>query len=148
MVVGLRRRKWPNKGLDPGHQLQGCNLRVFSQAEGTGERGKACQSLVCHAPECQPWPESLQKGRALRRLKSLESPGKLLNNMAGLFHTLDPFQSLRLYTAVYSGILSVSILEYYSLCNCEEIAQVVSLLKERGPKSVITIPFRTVAERL
>lgn len=62
LVVSLSGRKWPNKGVDRGDQRQECNLTVFKKAEGIGERSKACQGLVCHAPECQPWPESLPNG--------------------------------------------------------------------------------------
>lgn len=43
-VIRLRRRKWPNKGMDLGTRLQECNLVVFSQTEGKAEKGKACPS--------------------------------------------------------------------------------------------------------
>ena len=41
LVVSLRRRKWPNKGIDLWDELQECNQMVFNKAEGMGEKGKA-----------------------------------------------------------------------------------------------------------
>lgn len=58
LVVSLKRRKWPNKGIDLGGSLQEYNLMVFSKAEGMGKKGQGLPRL------CVPglgWLESLHR---------------------------------------------------------------------------------------
>lgn len=46
LVISLRRRKCPNKGIDWVAGREESNLTGFSKVEGIGEKGKACQSYV------------------------------------------------------------------------------------------------------
>jgi hypothetical protein len=41
LVVSLRRRKWPKKGINLGGSFRNVVLRFLSKAEGMGEKVKA-----------------------------------------------------------------------------------------------------------
>ena len=53
MVVSLRRKEWPNEGIDLDSLLWECNLTVFRRQRDGGE------GLGLREP-CLSWPESLQ----------------------------------------------------------------------------------------